>query len=275
MGESKGGILAQNLFLVHIPKTAGTTVNKLIKEALGDENTATHIESRSNFLSTLDVDANSLKFISGHLRLPYVLDNIDTQHWFLFTILREPVQHLISHLKWVKALAFPDNARVFDNQSKTIQEVARRLGEISLNDVDKIGRLIREDFEEARQLFDNCQVRYLINYRKELIGPADMAAAIEALDCFNYVGLTERLSNACVILGDVILKEIDSSSMPILNQAKIKEEINLEDSIICNFYNEAVQWDVALYEAAKRKEECMFQMRIQPLKSSSDHNIRP
>lgn len=241
------------LFLIHIPKTAGTTINELLVQTLGSARTATHIESRSGFLSSLCTDSGDLRFVSGHLRLPDVLANIDSRSWFLFTILRNPVQQLISHLKWVKALAAPDNSARLRLHTEVIQEIAHRLWETSLNDVDKIGRVIREDFDEARQLFDNCQVRYLINHSRDFVGANDAAAAVEALGRFDYVGLTEHLTNTCTELSRIVGLDISAGPTPIMNQSSTPESVRLDDPAICDFYRESVRWDAALYVEARKK----------------------
>lgn len=243
------------LFLIHIPKTAGTTINELLVQTLGSARTATHIESRPGFLSSLRMGSGDLRFVSGHLRLPDVLANIDSGSWFLFTILRNPVHQLISHLNWVKALAAPENSARLRLHSEVVREIAHRLWETSLNDVDEIGRVIREDFVEARQLFDNCQVRYLVNHSRNFVGASDAATAVAALDRFDYVGLTEQLTNTCAALSRIVGLDVGAGPLPIVNQAQRPESVRLDDPTICDFYRESVRWDAALYLEAKKRME--------------------
>jgi predicted SAM-dependent methyltransferase len=244
----------RKLFMVHIPKTAGDTINHLLTEMLGEEQVRLHVESIPDFLINLQSLPGKVRYVSGHHRLPEVLPSIDRTKWFVFASLRNPVLHLISHLKWVKALGAPAASAFRRQHRASIQEMAGRLWEIELNDIEGIHRFINEEFDEAKQFFDNCQVRYLIDYHDHLIGHADAIEAVEALGRFDYVGLTEALSDTLARITHAVGISGDFDAIPNKNQSPLDEVVDLDDPAIRDFYCDAVKWDAHVYTAAKQMQ---------------------
>lgn len=243
----------RKIFMVHIPKTAGSTINHLMAKCLGADHVLTHIENRVGALTALNSPPPNILFVSGHHRFPEVIDAVERSQWFVFFNLRNPVEHLISHLKYLKALGNPqDEARRSEHTSE-IQQMARRLWEIKLNNIDKIHRFINEEFAEGIQLFDNCQTRYLIRYRAEKIGQSDADEALRALEAADFVGVTESLAKTLLAIGKTLGVIIDYSSNDHINKSLISERVNLNDPAILSYYREAVKWDAALYVAAKSR----------------------
>lgn len=241
------------MFLLHIPKTAGTTVNSMLSKVFEADKVAVHVESHPNFLQALKREGRTnWQFVSGHLRLPAILSSIDRSDWFLFTFLRNPVQHLISHLRWVKALGRPGNTELSQHEP-AIQELAKELWQISLNDVDKLEDLSKQS-SMGRQLFDNCQVRYLIEFRDDFISRNCTEDALHALSLFDYVGLTEKLSDfqSLMITSGIPVQE----AIPVENKSPLADEqIDFGNPKVLAFYRDFVKWDAALYSAVKKQQE--------------------
>jgi hypothetical protein len=241
----------RRLFLIHIPKTAGTTVNHLLSRIYGEGRVLLHIESQPQLLPNLAAVPPETRYVSGHLRLPTVLANLAREQWFVFALLRNPVRHLISHLKWVKALAAPGNEDSLGRHSEIIQAMAWRLWDTSLNDIDAIHRFVHDDFAEARQLFDNCQVRYLIAFREGFIDAMDAHAAAEALGQLDYVGLTESFAEVYETLSQVTGIRLDAAAAEHMNRARIDETVDLDEPAIRDFYCDAVRWDAMVYSKVR------------------------
>ena len=240
------------LFMIHIPKTGGETINYLLTEMLGENHVCRHVESIPDFLTRLPSTPSEVRYLSGHLRLPDVLAHVDPSKWFVFTNLRNPVQHLVSRLKWVKALGDPAANAARTRCTGAVQEMARRLWEIDLNNIDAISRFIYEEFKDAKQLFDNSQVRYLIGPRDRLIDYADAAEAMRALGSLDYVGLTETLSDTFVAIAHALGVKANQGVIPKKNESPLGETVNLGDPAVRDFYCNAVQWDAFVYTAAKK-----------------------
>ena len=61
--KSQLSLKDKKLFLLHLPKTAGSSVNTIFSDIYGEDHALTHIESQRNQLELLA----SKKFLSGHL----------------------------------------------------------------------------------------------------------------------------------------------------------------------------------------------------------------
>lgn len=240
----------RKLFLLHVPKTAGSSLNHLFSELYGESHVLQHLESDPNWIDSLS--GPDIRYASGHLPAPVLFKSLDRSVWNLVSLLRNPVDHLISHLKWVKHLAAPEIREFLSNHPEPIRELAHRLWAISLNDIDRLGRLI-EELEIARQLFDNGQLRYFIPYKAALIDHDDAIQAITALWSFDHVGLTEKLPQFCVAISELTGQSIDVSRIAVRNATKTTETVNLGDSVVLDFYLMAVRWDAALHVAAKNR----------------------
>ena len=251
MLRAKATLPPRTPFMIYIPRTGGETTNYLLTEMLGKDNVRPHAENTLGFLTGLRSIPPEVQFVSGHFRLPDVVAHMDRAKWFLFTNLRNPVQHLVSHLKCVKALGAPGTDFVYSTHGVIIQEMAARLWQINLNNIDAVHRFIYEEFDEAKQLFDNYQVRYLVDVRDRLITHADAEEAIRALGNFDYVGLTETLSDTLAAIARALGTSANFGVIPYENASPPAEVVDLGDPAIRDFYCNAVQWDAFLYTAAK------------------------
>ena len=242
----------QKLFFVHVPKTAGESVNALAGKMIGSDCVLSHIESSINLLNNINSIAFNVRYVSGHHRLPDVLSNIDRQIWFVLTIFRNPVEHLISHLKWVKIIGSPENLSTDDGHEDSIRDLACQLWKINLNDVDALAELIYEGSDLARQLFDNCQTRYMIEYRENIINSRDAQQAVDAIKFVDYIGFTESLSGVSRAMSSALGVKYNPKQIPYVNRAKMDDVVNLHDPAVLKFYREAVRWDAFLYTAAQK-----------------------
>jgi len=244
-------VSARKLFMVHIPKTAGTTINHLITVMLGPKRVRIHIEGIPGFLKDIESLPPEVKYVSGHHRLPVVLAHLARPNWFVFATLRNPVEHLVSHLKHVKALAAPGSELRLNESSSSIREIALRLWEISLNDVEALRKVIYEGSGAALQLFDNCEVRYMIESRDRPIVCEDAQEALRALGDLDFVGFQDDISTTYTALSDVLGKNTIFRAVPRTNKSLLDETVDINDPKVRDFYQEAVQWDTALYDRAK------------------------
>ena len=188
------------LILLHIPKTAGTSVQDTVVAWVGPDQSATHIE-------TIDVaDRGGLggrKFISGHLfydeiqRLPYV------RNFKLAVSFREPYARLASTLRMLDRYGRPENSVQFATIPRPAQELAVQVSKIDFN----VGKELAFFFESmgpwGRAALDNCQTRFLtcdpLSASKspyDELGSDALAVVYSRLETFDFIVLTEDLGES-------------------------------------------------------------------------------
>lgn len=215
----------QRIFFVHIPKAAGTSVNEYFARVFGAKVCAFHLESYPHVLAAIAGPGyNHIKVASGHVRFPHVRDVVAKDQWRILTFLRNPVTHLLSHLLWVKHIGNPSAGEFRKKHSSHIQEIALRLYEIPLRRIDLVQKLIFDEFSEARQLFDNCQTRYLIPRVDRKIEPLDVNLAIANLAFVDFVFCVEQAPDAMPLVAQRlgVAKEL-LPDLPHSNQARLRE----------------------------------------------------
>lgn len=185
----------KRLFFMHIAKTAGSSVNALAQRHYPPNRCVTHVES---YHLRPDMDVLNLQdklYVSGHVTLEvarrrrYIADGFKT-----FTLLRRPASHLLSHIAWVKRLGLPAYAKEYADHPVHIQELARMLNAMSLEEF--IGRM----GEIGHNLFDNAQTRYLANAFSCELGDNHLALALNVLRGFDLVGVNEEFDQSMCVL---------------------------------------------------------------------------
>jgi hypothetical protein len=146
------------LLFMHIPKAAGSTVNRFLASHYPDSHHAVHIESNPDWQSDLD-RIRTLNFISGHVPLPVLARNLNLNEYFKVTVVREPFAQLVSHLAWVRRLSDPGEEQRLSRHPRYIQEFARKLKMTDLSQPAAISALIARFEDIERRLVENCHVR--------------------------------------------------------------------------------------------------------------------
>lgn len=169
---------ARQVAFMHLPKCCGTSISKYFRERLQPCRIGNTIE----FLKMVDAEwVHSLDFVHGHF-------SIDVQaklrkDRFLFTIVRDPVERIMSHYFYIRIGDSSGMCPYFVNAccNWSLQEVAES------ND-PRVLRWMRNIM--TRQLtgrFDDCD-----NTPDEQLAQE----AIANLDRFDYVGLYDDLKNS-------------------------------------------------------------------------------
>ncbi len=184
---------------LHIPKTAGTSLNDMFDEALGS-NPAPHYNA--TVLLMKDAERRSRPLIRGHIHYD-AIDALRTER-LVFTFLRDPVDRTISAFEfmkshpetWLGKLA-QGSLTEFLAHPYVTQSIAdlqtRMLG--SAMDVRRLyARLVRKDL---------TQEQYFEEFRKRSLLPPDEASlerASERLLSMLHVGFTETFAEDCETL---------------------------------------------------------------------------
>lgn len=117
---------------MHIPTTAGVSVNASFVERLGPEKCTLF----SDVIS--DSTFKNQTFVSGHV----YLGNI-TQNAFVFTFLRDPFKQIASSLMWVEHLNMPDYEHELSNVTRSIRLAVQEIAKTDLADAASIDRYLQ------------------------------------------------------------------------------------------------------------------------------------
>ncbi len=180
------------VFYMHIAKAGGTSVNEFFESHLGASNCFVHIEGKK--WDPLEIVEN-YKFISGHVRIQRIRQMIDLKGFYMFTVLRDPESHIMSHLAWVKGIAKDPSSRFFKSHTPEVQELALRLKQLDFEDITALTKFFETLSPQGYNLFDNCQSRYFLKESPSIKIDLEYWDKVEeGLQLFNTVGNTSDLS---------------------------------------------------------------------------------
>lgn len=247
------------IFFMHIPKAAGTSVNDFLEAVYGKAACAFHLESHPEVMSGLGHPAyDAVRVASGHIRLPHI-KRVLSDGWQTITCLRNPVEHLLSHLRWVKYIGHPESEIIRARHSPEIRELALRLNEIALDNVDAVERFIFEEYSEARQLFDNCQTRYLVDRQEGRIELGHSNLALRTLSEVDFVFSIEQASVAMPAILRALGWQLEQMpEFPRSNRGPHQEDVDLTDARIKDFYRELVAFDARVFVEARRRGDALI-----------------
>ena len=241
----------KRFFLIHIPKTAGTAVNDALSAALPS---IVHIESKPEVLPKLRGETAE-RFVSGHILAPRALSFLNRPEWFVFTFLREPVEHLISHLKWCQHVATTPQ---FPKYDVATQLVCTRLAELDLSDIVGLSELLAE-LPQARKYFDNCQTRYLSGCMPQgLLDDSHLAIALKVANTLDFVGFSENLKEGMEVVR--VATGLPKIEVARANEARTAKRPDLTDPKVLDWYRKTVALDASLYSQMRKSQETSPQL---------------
>ena len=250
-----GGKETKKMFFMHIAKTGGSTINNWITNHYSPLRCRPHIEAFHLNPSTYNNFFSNKDFLSGHVPLDVAISkNYIDENFKTMTVLRNPKDQLISHLSWVKRLGFPENANEFKSHPLHIQRIAIRLNEATLTD------FLQSMTSEEKDLFDNVQTRYLANAFHRDLKLNDIDVALDTINSFDFIGITERLSELALLIESAMDWKQSDILLARKNVSKYKisiEEINgIDDRIL----NKLLQFDELIYAATYTRFISMFSL---------------
>lgn len=245
------------IFFMHIAKAAGTALNAYLHDCFPNYDYCAHVEGDPNIFTKIERGEMPNNTIwSGHLewrRADKLVYNPDV---FSFFVVRNPVQHVLSHIKWVKAIA--DDRKFLLAHDESIQELAVALSQIELTDVDKMGRLIFEESRVARGLFDNCQLRYVAGHRPRRMEMDDFHRAAAQMLCFSAFSCVEDFPKLQLFFERVC--RFPKRKIPRINLNRSNEQVDLSDPAVSKFYGELVRLDAHLYTRVRNLQNILFKL---------------
>lgn len=159
--------MPQAIFFMHIAKTAGSYVNRLFLDALGGDRAVEHFLQRypTHEAVAQAVNDEGVVFLSGHvyLRLWNELSRTVGRPFLRVTALRDPIEHLASHILWLDHYNLPEKRAEYARLSEPHQRLVDRIGQVDLADCGSVDHFLTHLPAGGVQLLDNCQARYFVS----------------------------------------------------------------------------------------------------------------
>jgi len=186
-------VTKKKIFSLHIPKTAGSSLNQMLFDHFKKKKVKIHIESdRKNNYSSVKPD--KLDFISGHIRLYDAINQFSFNNFLRVTLLRNPYDQLVSHINWLRFIGTNPDSDYFKAHSEPIQELSLLTKHYNFEQTKEVESFIDQLPPLGHRLFNNCQTRFLLNKESPEIVPGKSAKeAIETLHYFDVIGTVEQL----------------------------------------------------------------------------------
>lgn len=193
--------MSSHVIYVHIPKTAGSSINRFFSQ-LFQKQSETHIESRAILKDqTSDQLFDRYRFLSGHIAWHAWQKAIGAHQWDTICTLRDPIQHIASHISWVRLLGEPEQKSRLKKHNDSIQKIVHYLCTLDLSQPEDILKLQNWLVENQLMLFHNTQTRYLCGGKAEPeISQTQLKTAQATLDKIHFVGIAERLQEFMLML---------------------------------------------------------------------------
>ena len=243
------------IFYLHIPKTAGTSMNTFLSSGFDDKEVLTHLESNKIMNSAnFAKKAEKYKFISGHVVLPRVIRDLDVFNTMTtVATFRRPIEHVVSHISWVRKLGDPGQEKKLERHTPEIQKIVDKLMQIDLSNPDDVTALIRWLEDEELYLFHNTQTKYLCGGAPGVFTPQMINAALVHLDKIDYVGTVERLDDFYLLLAGSLGLKVNKCDIKKENANGINYGIDVTKPEIAKTLQPLIGWDNVVYRIARER----------------------
>ena len=223
---------------LHLAKTAGSSINEILRRRFSDLSGV--------WLTPEDLDqrpARALKhlgLVSAHFSINHL--PLLSDHRFLFTFLREPVDRVISsyyHLHWYEGAPEPDNVALMSAKSKTFHD------------------FLRDDHPQVRSFTENLQAHGLVSDwrgEKRTVVPDLGRRAIEAMNQFDFVGIFEHYEKSLRALFQLLRWRMEpGEATTVVNKTRNRPRVDEIEPKTLGLICELNQADQELYEHALAK----------------------
>ena len=221
------------IFFMHIAKTAGSYLNSRFAAALGSERVVTHIENSIG--NTADLQKHlqdGVRFFSGHVMLPLwrEIAGADADTFINVCILRDPIEHLASHIQWLDHYNLPGYANEYNRLDELHRRLVDQIGAIDITDIGELDAFLVGLSGVGVRLLDNCQSRYFISHGRRVVDAitplslADRSKIARAAEGFDTIVFQDRLESGLAALGEatgVPLESVAKRVNPAVSARKI------------------------------------------------------
>jgi len=241
----------RKILYVHIPKAGGSAVNAFFEERLGKSNCLPHAE---NVLRKANPDKGKIRayrFVSAHLVYPNLRKQVDDADRLLMTVLRNPMDQLVSHIAWMRFQTEPEQARAFSGLPDRVKAISERLTGFDPSNADALERFLSDLEAHEMGFFDNCQTRYLLPQVNGVVAPGLLPRAKRNLAALDFVGVCEEMQDVFDVLS-YRFGLAPSKDQPRVNESRRKYGLDPADPAVREVLRPYVALDEELYRLARR-----------------------
>ncbi len=233
-----------HIIFMHIPKTAGTSFNTYASQFFPANKSITHIEAVPDNRAAL---AQQYNYIAGHLSFGKLVALYPPVNFKYYSIVRNPIRHLHSHLNWVRGIGVDQTCGFFKKHPYVIQELAVKLNSRKMNIKDILYSFVQNLDGFEVDFFDNIQTRYFLDYRPERVTSDDISSAINNCAIFKNIGLTESyMEFTRAFCAENEFSHIEQPKP--LNRSNHKPLYDIQSAEIKEIIFPLVREDLALYD---------------------------
>ena len=225
------------LAFIHIPKTAGSSVNSSLAAALGFG--LSHVEAHID-KSDFEKVISNCNWISGHVTRSKFADKLkNVRKVNYITFMRSPIEQLISHVKWQFAI-FDKGREFFLSHPMINQIIALETMNVNYDKPSEVIDLLRK----YNGLFLNYQSRFIANGINNNLCTEVLE---EICSFFSLIGTTENLYP---LLSGYLGTEIPEVKENENKQTYFNEDV-FTDNEVESFINEHNSLDIQIYKFVK------------------------
>ena len=224
--------MKQPLFFLHIPKTAGTTLNKILDDNFDTQSVFDLYtdEQRIKLRETTYEDIASYDLVRGHVFIANFSDILDGPIPFnVFTFLRDPISRVVSEYYFLKS--WPKS------------HVYSFLNE---NDIT-LSEYVTSDHPQLRMRGKNAMVNSLSGVGLASIDEGLEMAWHHLKDRFMFYGILERFDESVLILNKYLDLGRCFYERQNVRSKQVHHPVTPEEAALIQEHNQA---DIELYERA-------------------------
>jgi len=260
----------KKIFYLHVGKTAGTSMNKYIASHFGSDESAVHIETDAKWWTDNKSYYAAKKFLSGHVSFVRFLLSYPSADYYKFATFRKPIDHVISHLAWVRHLSEPGNEAFLQGHPVWVQEISHKLSRINFADMGQLAHFVENLDDMECALFDNSQTRYLLAIPgSQKVNTEKRTEALLTLQQLDFVAITELYNESMAVLANDLGWDVPLRGER-LNKSTTKYGLDGSQPEIQQALQPLIWSDIFVYKQAKLQCLKKIEALLTPAEANGD-----
>jgi hypothetical protein len=245
----------RKFWYLHIPKTAGTSINTIISSQFSADESLTHIEIEGVIGNPEKCsEAKRYRYLSGHIAFPSAKSQLDIDERVTLSTFRKPDEHIVSHINFVRKLGEPGEEKRLASHSNAIQHIVEYLKTLDLSKADDLRELVNWMEGEKLYLFHNVQTKYLCGGKgSSTLDSSEILRALRNLQSFDVVGIVERLDEFVFMLAHMFDFTIAPEHFRKENSTNQVFGLDINDKEIRKALTPLIEVDQIIYAKARER----------------------